>query len=78
MEERRLASEQQLERIRMSMEAIQTRPAEQPKQDQKPIVIQNIIPKASRRKGVIGTDDMGNTTLSIEDDEDEDETENGD
>lgn len=71
MEERRLASEQQLERIRMSMEAIQTRPAEQPKQDQKPIVIQNIIPKASRRKGVIGTDDMGNTTLSIEDDEDE-------
>lgn len=75
MEERRLASEQQLERIRMSMEAIQTRPAEQPKQDQKPIVIQNIIPKASRRKGVIGTDDMGNTTLSIEDDEDNNETE---
>jgi hypothetical protein len=78
MEERRLGSEQQLERIRMSMEAIQTRPTEQPKQDQKPIVIQNIIPKAGRRKGMIGTDDMGNTTLSIEDDEDENETENED
>lgn len=73
MEERRLASENQLERIRLSMEAIQTRPTEQPKQEQKPIVIQNIIPKAGRRKGMIGTDDMGNTTLSIQDDEDENE-----
>lgn len=73
MEERRLASEQSLERIRMSMETIQTKGTEQPKQEQKPIVIQNIIPKASRRKGVIGTDDLGNTTLSIEDDEDENE-----
>lgn len=71
MEERRLASEQQLERIRMSMEAIQARPIETPKQEQKPIVIQNIIPKASRRRGTIGTDDMGNTTLSIDDIEDE-------
>lgn len=75
MEERRLASEQQLERIRMSMESMQTRPVETSKQEQKPIVIQNIIPKASRRKGVIGTDEMGNTTLSIKDDEDEDENE---
>jgi hypothetical protein len=73
MEERRLASEQQLERIRISMEAIQARATETPQQEQKPIVIQNIIPKASRRKGVIGTDDMGNTTLSIQDDEDENE-----
>lgn len=73
MEERRLASEQQLERVRMSMETIQNRSIEQPKQEQKPIVIQNIIPKAGRRKGMIGTDDMGNTTLSIQDDEDENE-----
>ena len=73
MEERRLASEQQLERVRMSMETIQNRSVEQPKQEQKPIVIQNIIPKAGRRKGMIGTDDMGNTTLSIQDDEDENE-----
>lgn len=71
MEERRLSSENQLERIRLNMEAIQARPTEQPKQEQKPIIIQNIIPKTGRRKGVIGTDDMGNTTLSIEDDEDD-------
>lgn len=70
MEERRLQSDSQLERIRLSMETIQNRATEQPKQEQKPIVIQNIIPKSGRRKGMIGTDDMGNTTLSIQDDED--------
>jgi hypothetical protein len=67
MEERRLASEQQLERIRMSMESIQSRP--QPVSEggkQQPIVINNIIPKASKKLGTIGTDDMGNTTLSID------------
>lgn len=73
MEERRLSSEQQLERVRLSMETIQNRSIEQPKQEQKPIVIQNIIPKAGRRKGMIGTDDMGNTTLSIQDDDEENE-----
>lgn len=67
MEERRLASEQQLERIRMSMETIQNRP--QPVSEggkQQPIVINNIIPKPSKKLGTIGTDDMGNTTLSID------------
>jgi len=67
MEERRLASEQQLERIRMSMENIQNKP--QPISEngkQQPIVINNIIPKPSKKLGTIGTDDMGNTTLSID------------
>jgi hypothetical protein len=67
MEERRLASEQQLERIRMSMENIQNKP--QPVSEggkQQPIVINNIIPKPSKKLGTIGMDDMGNTTLSID------------
>lgn len=71
MEERRLASEQSLERIRMSMETIQTRP--QPTTEggkQQPIVINNIIPKASKKFGTVGTDELGNTTLSIDNIED--------
>ena len=71
MEERRLASEQSLERIRMSMETIQTRP--QPVSEggkQQPIVINNIIPKASKKFGTVGTDELGNTTLSIDNIED--------
>lgn len=72
MEERRLQSEQQLERVMAGMETIKsTNMAETNKQQ--PIVINNIIPKASRRLGTIGTDEMGNTTLSIDNiDEDKD------
>lgn len=67
MEERRLASEQQLERIRLSMESIQNRPQTAPEgAKQQPIVINNIIPKPSKKLGTIGTDDLGNTTLSID------------
>jgi hypothetical protein len=68
MEERRLASESQLERMRMQMETINTKnaAAESGAMKQQPIVINNIIPKASKKLGTIGTDALGNTTLSID------------
>jgi hypothetical protein len=68
MEERRLASEQALERVRMQMESINTTKAavESNPTKQQPIVINNIIPKASRKLGTLGTDALGNTTLSID------------
>jgi hypothetical protein len=65
MEERRLAAEQQLEAIRMNMERL-TQPVQQKSEASQPIVINNIIPKASKKLGTIGTDEMGNTTLSID------------
>lgn len=65
MEERRLAAEQQLETIRVNMERLSTLPTQKSESAQ-PIVINNIIPKASKKLGTIATDEMGNTTLSID------------
>jgi hypothetical protein len=65
MEERRLAAEQQLEQIRMNLESLKTVGTGEASKAQ-PIVINNIIPKASKKLGTIGTDEMGNTTLSID------------
>ena len=65
MEERRLAAEQQLEAIRMNMERL-AQPVQQKSESAQPIVINNIIPKASKKLGTIGTDALGNTTLSID------------
>lgn len=69
LEERRLNSEQELERIRIAMQAQQTNiQASQPTMEKpsQPIVINNIIPKPSKKVGTIGTDELGNTTLKID------------
>jgi hypothetical protein len=68
MEERRLASENALEQVRLRMENITNRnPMIEPSATkQQPIVINNIIPKASKKLGTLGTDSFGNTTLSID------------
>ena len=68
MEERRLASDTALEQVRLRMENITTTNAavETSATKQQPIVINNIIPKASKKLGTLGTDALGNTTLSID------------
>jgi hypothetical protein len=68
MEERRLAAEQQLEQIRLGMETLKTNAstASEASGKSQPIVINNIIPKASKKLGTIATDELGNTTLSID------------
>jgi hypothetical protein len=68
MEERRLASDSALEQLRVRMESINTASAaaESSAAKQQPIVINNIIPKASKKLGTLGTDALGNTTLSID------------
>ncbi len=63
LEERRLSNEQELERIRLSLQTAQAMPQ---LKEQQPIVINNIIPKASKKVGTIGTDALGNTTLNID------------
>jgi hypothetical protein len=65
MEERRLAAEQQLDQVRMQLESFKTASVQDGSKSN-PIVINNIIPKASKKLGTIGTDEMGNTTLSID------------
>jgi hypothetical protein len=65
MEERRLAAEQQLEQVRMQLDSFKTASVQDGSKSN-PIVINNIIPKASKKLGTIGTDEMGNTTLSID------------
>ena len=73
MEERRLASEQSLERIRLSMEQL-SKPKETSSQ---PIVINNVIPKRGKRRASMMTDELGNISgIEMEDLEDEDKEEN--
>ena len=68
MEERRLASEQQLERIRITMEQL-SRPKETNAQ---PIVINNVIPKRGKRRASRMTDELGNISgIEMEDLEEE-------
>jgi hypothetical protein len=69
MEERRLQADSQLERIRMSMEALGRTTAEPTKQS--PIVINNIIPKRGKRRGRVMTDEAGNPSIEMEEVEDE-------
>jgi hypothetical protein len=61
LEERRLSQQQELEVFRTQMQS-----GVMPSEKQQPIVINNIIPKPTKRVGVIGVDDMGNTTLSVD------------
>lgn len=71
MEENRLRQEQQLEQIRINMELMQNRTQGMGEASKsQPVVINNIIPKPSKKLGTIGTDAMGNTTLAIDNVED--------
>ncbi|MGL5336171.1 MAG: hypothetical protein ACRC9R_08530 [Enterovibrio sp.] len=69
LEERRLSSSQELERIKMSMEAMKMDPLKG--SSQTPIVINNVIPKAAKRVGKISSDELGNTSIEIDDVRDE-------
>jgi hypothetical protein len=71
LEERRLSQQQELEVMRMQFASQQTLLQAQMKateggSNQQPVTINNIIPKPSRRVGTIGVDEMGNTTLSVD------------
>jgi len=71
MEERRLNSEQELERIRMAMQSISEQSKETASKSQ-PIVINNVIPKRGRRRANMMTDELGNISgLELEDIEEE-------
>jgi len=61
MEERRLASEQQLERLRTTMEAAKVGAT----QSQQPIVINNVIPKQGKKVGKVTLDELGNPSIEI-------------
>lgn len=69
MEERRLASEQQIERVRLQMDAIERAPSQSIMfQSEKPVIIEREKKKARKRKGKIITDDTGNPVgIEIED-----------
>ena len=69
MEERRLASEQQIERVRLQMDAIERSPASSIMfQSEKPVIIEREKKKARKRKGKIITDETGNPVgIEIED-----------
>jgi hypothetical protein len=72
MEERRLASEQQLERIRLQMERLST-PKETTAPAQQPVVINNIIPKRGKRVASMINDELGNLSgIELNDVESED------
>ena len=61
MEERRLASEQQIERVRLQMDAIERTPSSSIMfQSEKPVIIEREKKKARKRKGKIITDETGN------------------
>jgi hypothetical protein len=64
MEERRLAAEQQIERLRVAMDTTKLQGVSVPQQ---PIVINNVIPKRAKRVGKISLDELGNTSIEIDD-----------
>jgi len=69
MEERRLASEQQIERVRLQMDAIERSPSSSIMfQSEKPVIIEREKKKSRKRKGKIITDETGNPVgIEIED-----------
>lgn len=69
MEERRLASDNQLERVRLTMEQL-ARPKEA---SQQPIVINNVIPKTRKRRASMINDELGNLAGIEMEDMDEEE-----
>lgn len=77
MEERRLASDQELERIRITMQNLTEAPKESAKTQ--PIVINNVIPKRGKRRANMISDELGNIAgIEVEDVEDEEENETED
>jgi hypothetical protein len=67
MEERRLTNEQELERVRMTMQNMQM-----PRQTEtQPVVINNIIPKSSKRIGKVTMDKLGNPSIELNNIDDE-------
>jgi hypothetical protein len=61
MEERRLSHEQQLERIRLSMEAIDRQPAQSILfQSDKPVIVEREKKKSRKKRGKIVMDEQGN------------------
>jgi DNA repair ATPase RecN len=67
MEERRLQNEQQLERVQMTMQTFQT----PMKTESQPVVINNIIPKPSKRVGKVTMDELGNPSIELNNIDDE-------
>lgn len=65
MEERRLESEQQLEKIRIAMDSVKLGSQEAAKQQ--PIVINNVIPKRAKRVGKVTMDELGNPSIELND-----------
>jgi hypothetical protein len=65
MEERRLESEQQLEKIRIAMDSIKVGSQEATKSQ--PIVINNVIPKRAKRVGKVTMDELGNPSIELND-----------
>jgi len=77
MEERRLSSEQELERIRIAMQGIseQSKATAAKATGQQPIVINNVIPKQGRKRASMLMDDVGNISgIEMENIEDEEES----
>jgi hypothetical protein len=73
MEERRLASDAALERVRLQMEQVAT-PKETSTATQQPVVINNIIPKRGKRVASMINDEMGNLSgIEVNDADEEDE-----
>jgi hypothetical protein len=61
MEERRLVSDQQIERLRLSMEAIDRQPSQSIMfQSDKPVIVEREKKKARKKRGKIVMDDQGN------------------
>ena len=61
MEERRLASDQQIERLRVSMEAFDRQPSQSIMfQSDKPVIVEREKKKARKKRGKIVMDDQGN------------------
>jgi hypothetical protein len=69
MEERRLASDNQLERVRITMEQL----AKPKEASQQPIVINNVIPKTRKRRASMINDELGNLAGIEMEDMDEEE-----
>lgn len=73
MEERRLASDQALDRLRLQMEQVAT-PKETNAPTQQPVVINNIIPKRGKRVASMINDELGNLSgIEVNDADEEDE-----
>ena len=74
MEERRLNSEQELERIRLAMQSI-TEQSKETAAKAQPIVINNVMPKRAKRKANLINDELGNLSgIELADIEEEEES----